>query len=743
MSDMIKQINNIVEGTKEIKGLEDVVVDTIVTSRKARSEKLEGTTSIKLDLQLLAVKEVKGLQKNAKLTKKGKRFFMAKKMTEMEVLKKQFKQHRKIAKRFLKQQYDNKKVIPKLLLDNDGLVIKEYYGTTSNGPLVNATNPDKNFYRAALPIENEKNDTVQRHECGFSNGKACEYVLYPELVQVTCPNDDLSLEMTQEGFWYKIDEVISFEEPENKKEWKHVSGASTWGPNNEKKGSKFFFSNAYTYEEAWAIIDDLTGQGYTYLTSRPIDGKKILKNASRLNLFGTTMRKMGEIDLSKDYIVVAKVKFDAACDVDLESKAKLKRGGIDFGENINDGNVVLNAELGVGTMANSIKEVMLNAPQVRADYVGLKCLADTKDSRNMRRLTWSLDKLYGKDNIVRYGNIRGRCMLIVDSDGAKLVNEKALKEEEPIINVYTLAIAKASNSRTSGQMIVKALEVDEEATVERMKELINLAMNKTIYNKVNAKFSPKKGISHNTGALLGEKAFLKENWLYNCIKDLATFAKSACADMKMELESIYNHAMFDSVFVNSCGLVPHVLKVKDCGKRGLLIETFSKDVIIFYEESIAAIENNPDLSEEEKERALDNLLSAEIIKYPSAGANEFLAVRYLTLKEWNKRKQEAIDEAKSKNASNWVIKMLKDYLDNIPFGVTVYAAFNFIKNKLAGMDVDFDATLAIFDKIKNILLTEDAENILTYIDYFDENQCTRASYVKTEKRARFNFRNKR
>lgn len=737
MSDMIKQINNVVEGIKEIKGLED----TIVSSREERSARED--KAIKLDLQLLAAKEAKGLAKNAKLTKKGKRFFIAKKMSEMEVLKKQFKQHRKAAKGFLKEEYDNKKVIPKLLLDNDGLVVKEYYGTTSNGPLVNATRADKSFYRAALPIENEKNETVQRHECGFVDNKPCEYVLYPEIVQVTCPNDDLNLQMTQEGFWYKLDELISFEEPENKEGWKYMSGASTWGPNNEKKGSKFFFSDAYTYEEAWRIIDDLTGQGYTYLTSRAIDGKNLLKNASRLNLFGTTMRKMGEIDLSKDYIVVAKVTFDAACDADLDSKEKLKRGGIDFGENINDGNVVLNAELGVGTLANTVKEVMLNAPQVRANYVGLKCLADLKDSKNMRRLTWSLDRLYGRENIVRYGNMKGRCMMIVDADGAKLVNEKALREDSPTIDVYALAIAKASNSRTSGQMIVKALEVDEAATVERMEELINLAMNKTIYNKINAKFSPRKGISHNTGALLGEKAFLKENWLYNVIKDLATFAKSACADMKMELESIYNHAMFDASFVNSCGLVPHFLKIKDCGERGLLVETFSKDVIIYYEEAIAAIEDNPELSAEEKEIELDNLLSAEIIKYPSAGSNEFLGVRYLTLKEYKGRKDEALKEAKDKGASNWVLKLLKDYLENIPFGVTVYAAFNFIKNKLAGMDVDFDATLAIFDKIKNILLQKDAENILTYIDYFDTNQCIRASYVKDERRVKFNFRNPR
>ena len=169
MMNLLQEMNKIVERVdamkeaKEIRGLETV-------ERAAVEVKEENKTSIKLDLQLLAAKEIKGLAKNAKLTKKGKRFFVAKKMSEMEILKKQFKQHRKIAKGFLKQQYDNKKVIPKLLLDNDGLVVKEYYGTTSNGPLVNATVPDKEFYRAALPIENEKNETVQRHECGFVDG---------------------------------------------------------------------------------------------------------------------------------------------------------------------------------------------------------------------------------------------------------------------------------------------------------------------------------------------------------------------------------------------------------------------------------------------------------------------------------------------------------------------------------------------------------------------------------------------
>ena len=686
-----------------------------------------------------ATKVVTGLKANSVITKKGRRAFLKKELSEMEFLNKQFRIHRKISEKFLENEFNNKKVIPKVLLDDNGVVLKEYYGTTSNGPLVNATEPDKNFYNAALAIENEKNETVQIHECGFNGKTPCEYVLYPDIIQITCKNDDLQEQMTQEGFWYKLDESISFENP-NDDTWKYVSGASTWGPNNEKKGSKFFFSDSYTYEEAWKVIDDLTGRGYEYLTSKPIDGKKLLKNASRLNLFGTTMKMLGKIDLKKDYIVVADVSFDAACDVDLTTKADLARGGIDFGENINDGKVVLDATLATKSMKTNINNVMLNAPQVRADYTGIKCLAEFKKSKDMRRLTWSLDRLYGKEHIKRYGNIKGKCRMIVDADGAKLVNLDALENEEPIITVYALAIAKASNSRTSGQMIVKALEVDEEATVKRMEELIKIAMNKTIYNKTHAKFSPKMGISHNTGAILGDKVFLKENWIYNCIKDLATFSKSACADMKIELDSVYNHAMFDDTFVNSCGLVPHTLKIKDCGERGLLVEVFSKDVLIYFEEKIAAIENNPNMTPEEKEAAKDDLLSAEIIKYPSAGANEFLGVRYLTLEEWKQRCEETIAEAKANGAKRWMIKLLSNYLNNIPFGVTVYASFNFIKNKLAGMDVDFDATLAIFDKIKFILLNKDAENILTYIDYFDENMIERASYTKQESRARFNFR---
>jgi hypothetical protein len=54
------------------------------------------------------------------------------------------------------------------------------------------------------------------------------------------------------------------------------------------------------------------------------------------------------------------------------------------------------------------------------------------------------------------------------------------------------------------------------------------------------------------------------------------------------------------------------------------------------------------------------------------------------------------------------------------------------------MDVDFDATLAIFDEMKSILINEASRNILTYIDYEDLSEAD-YSTLEVSKEANFNF----
>ena len=96
------------------------------------------------------------------------------------------------------------------------------------------------------------------------------------------------------------------------------------------------------------------------------------------------------------------------------------------------------------------------------------------------------------------------------------------------------------------------------------------------------------------------------------------------------------------------------------------------------------------------------------------------------------------DKEKDKEFVEGLISHIESYCQNISYGVTVFAAFNFIKNKLAGMDVDFDAILAILDSIKTILLNREAMNILTYIDYFDESELDYSDWAEV-KEVKFNF----
>ena len=95
---------------------------------------------------------------------------------------------------------------------------------------------------------------------------------------------------------------------------------------------------------------------------------------------------------------------------------------------------------------------------------------------------------------------------------------------------------------------------------------------------------------------------------------------------------------------------------------------------------------------------LFQLLSGVVIKYPSAMPNEYEIVVYLTKKQIERRIKAIAD--------NNDRKTLKDYFDNTPYGCTVYAPINAMKNKLAGADVDFDATMTDMSDLKFILIDQ-------------------------------------
>lgn len=647
--------------------------------------------------------------------------------TEMEIIKDNFDMNHVMAKRLLAKRYDNKCVITKVSVNSKGNVTKIYKGTTSNCPMIDITKPDANFYDT-VRIENANNGDFYETEI---HGVEGFYKYYPDIVQVTFRSNADQLEMTRQGAYFKLGEKVRYSAPKDSEGWIHVPGASVWGPSNEKAANKFFFSDRLSNEEWWNLIDGLTGSAYGYFFKHEQKAAKILKNTSRLNMFGTTMEKFAEIDLTKYRVAIASCNFDAVDDMDEETRDMLKNVyGLDFDVCINDGKDYILADFLAETLGITPEQACLLAPQNRANYVQTKCLAQNLLKDQMEHLLDNLMYLYPGE-IKVYGNPNGPVALIADDNAAKLVNVEALEAGNITIDVYALAIAKASNSRTSGQLIAKLLEKNYKLAIEKLSKLTKEAFHDLFIGKIDqssVKFNPHAGINNNTGAVLGELAVNDEGFMWSTLHDMTTFAKSALADMKIALDSVYNHAMFDDCYVMSKGMVDHILTVKDCGKYGKLVEVFSLDVIRYFMDVIQEIEEDKSLTDAEKEEALDELLSAYVIKYPSAGAEEFLGVRFLTLKEWRQRVAKAITKMENKGASETDIDFFKQYCNQIPFGVTVFAGFNFIKNKLAGMDVDFDATLSVFDDTKEILLGRDEEldkaleNILTFIDYEDNSK---------------------
>ena len=106
-----------------------------------------------------------------------------------------------------------------------------------------------------------------------------------------------------------------------------------------------------------------------------------------------------------------------------------------------------------------------------------------------------------------------------------------------------------------------------------------------------------------------------------------------------------------------------------------------------------------ELTPEEMDEQLFQLLSGVVIKYPSAMPREYEIIVYLT-------KNQLMRKIKQVTKDNKDRETLREYFNNTPYGCTVYAPINAMKNKLAGADVDFDATMCDMSALKFILIDE-------------------------------------
>ena len=556
------------------------------------------------------------------------------------------------------------------------------YGTIGMNPVAVAFGLDYNVRLSNLPVEVKlENDKTEARRVNVDGQK---YIFCTSLITVECDDDKTINDMAINGF------VVTDKEGNNV-----VYRAAGSSPSNEKHSTKFFYKvtdKIDTELKAFNIMDDVSGNVFSAKFAKLLNGKDITKMNTRLGNYLTTMKSLAQIDLTKDYIALVDGSIAGAYDFDEATREQMDKVGIEIDNHINDGanyyatDVIVDMAANVGVKITH-KDALKVAVQNRATYLTGKTMSRTLTKEQLVRVAKA-------NNATFYGNRNGRLLAVFDTDGAKLVNYKALEEGTAVIDVYVMAIAKASTVRTSGQHLIKYMSVDQETTIKFMKKALGNKLDQFFMDKLNND-ATMNTVNARLIAALGDEAVRNTALMESLISDTIKYATSAIAKTKVDIEGVYSHMMFDLSYALTNGRVNGVLGTTKDG----FVEAYSEDVLRMYKDEIAAIENNKDLTDEEIEEQLFQLLSGVVIKYPSAMPKEYEIVVYLTKKQLMRKIKAVTNNNKDKET-------LVEYFNNTPYGCTVYAPINAMKNKLAGADVDFDATMTDMSALKFILIDQ-------------------------------------
>ena len=551
------------------------------------------------------------------------------------------------------------------------------YGTIGMNPVATAFGLDYNVRINNLPVEvKDMNDKTKAQKVNVDGQK---YIFCSSLITIECEDDAEINKLAGQGFVFG-DNVY------------RPAGSS---PSNEKHAVKFYYKvteEIDTELKAFNIMDDISGNVFSAKFAKLLNGKDIAKMNTRLGNYLTTMLSLTQIDLKTDYIALVDGSIAGADDFDEETKKQMKKAGIEIDSNINDGanyyatDVIVDMAANVGVKI-SHKDALKVAVQNRATYLTGKTMSRTLTQKQLVRVAKA-------NNATYYGNRNGRLLAVFDTDGAKLVNYKALEEGTAVIDVYVMAIAKASTVRTSGQHLIKYMSVDQETTIKFMKKAMSGKLDEFFLNKLNDD-AVMDSVNAKLIAALGSEAVKNTALMETLISDTIKYATSAIAKTKVDIDGVYSHMMFDLSYALTNGRVRGVLGTTKDG----FVEAYSEDVLRMYKAEIAAIENNKELTPEEMDEQLFQLLSGVVIKYPSAMPREYEIIVYLT-------KNQLMRKIKQVTKDNKDRETLREYFNNTPYGCTVYAPINAMKNKLAGADVDFDATMCDMSALKFILIDE-------------------------------------
>lgn len=583
------------------------------------------------------------------------------------------------------------------------------YGTIGMNPVVEAFGLDKDVRINNLPVEVKVNGYDDKTEPRKITVDGQRYIFCSSLITIKCEDTNVIEANDVNGFVFGNDVY-------------RVLGAS---PSNEKKAVKYFYKVTDKVADeltAFNIMDEISGHVFSAKFAKLVNGKDITKLNTRWGNYLTTMQCMAEIDLNKDYIAVVFKDNEGlvgAYDFDDNTKAKMDAVGVKIDNHINDGAVIHT----VPCVQEIAKSVNMDLDEADALKVALQ-MRETVMTAKVMSITMTEEDALAvakNNNAVFYGNTNGRLMGVYDEDGAKAINVKALEERTETIKLYVLAMAKASNVRTNGQHLIKFMSVDKDATLEFLQNQFSVKLDEFFMNKLNEE-SKMDYVNARLVSILGADAVNNTALMETLINDTIKYAQSAIAKTKVEIDGVYSHMSFDWTYALTGGVVDSLLEVTPEG----FVEAYSADVNRKLAKETKAIENNPNLTEEDKAIELFRQRTGIVIKHPSAMPDEYEIVYYMTEKQMKQRITDRLMAVKNNKAKAELKARLTRYVENAPWGVTIYAPLNAMKNKLAGADVDFDATLTDMSDLKHILIKARLEEQKDKLGYM--GKCVFISY---------------
>ena len=581
--------------------------------------------------------------------------------------------------------YKQSIVITKIELskDENGTVVeKAYYGTVGDTPLLRAFGLSNKVMNNVLINIAEEDEAATKVRVNIDGQR---YILSENIISIKCADDNLISKLAKYGYDYNGEHYI----------------AVCSSPSTEKHAVKYYAKVTADMPDeltAFNIIDKIAGGVYSYkLFNKTINGKDVTKLNTRFGNYASTMKSLAQIDLTKDYIIIVDGSINGDTDWNEETIEEMEAKGIEIDNHINDGanyfapDVILDMASKLNVKYNK-RDALKTALQVRTTYVTGKTMCRVLEPQDMIAMAEMCEEQGQK--VIAYGNtINGRCLALFDTDGAKAINEDGLRNGA-VIDIYVMAVAHASRTHTSSQHMIKYVEADAEAAINFTKENLNEQLYNFLADQIDNEASITSVDSRIIHAIKDE-AFNNQLLMESLLKDAFKFAKASMTKNRIAMKGIYSHMMFDATYALTQGRVRNVLGIYN----NLFVEAYSADINRKYHKEIAEIENNNELTEEEKDAQLFELLSGVVVKYPSAMPKEYEIVVYLTDRQIRNR-------LKAMNITNEDRRTLQQYFNNTPYGCTVYAPINAMKNKLAGADCDFDATMTDMSELKQILIAK-------------------------------------